>query len=85
MFIKFSQLYYNKFITNRLDIMQNCPDPQFSAQPIFEALTNILTGFRLAPVNWFKREITSQFLQHFFLKSDLFDTTQIRSPADPRC
>jgi len=36
-FLKFYQLYYDPFITNCLEIMQNCTDPQFSTQPIFYA------------------------------------------------
>ena len=43
MFIKFYQLYYDPFITNCLQIMQNCPDPRFSALPIYDELTNMLT------------------------------------------
>ncbi len=43
MFLEFYQLYYDPFITNCLDMLQNCPDLQFSALPIHDALTNILT------------------------------------------
>jgi len=85
MFIEFYQLYYDPFITNCLEILQNCPDPRFSALPIYDALTNILTRFRLTPVNRFRQEPMSQSLRHFFFESTLFDTRQIRSPADPRC
>ena len=84
-FLEFYQLYYDPFITNCLEILQNCPDPRFSALPIHDALTTILTQFRLTPVNLFIQETTSQFLQHFFFESCLFDTKQTRSPADPRC
>ena len=51
MFLKFYHLYYDPFITNSLEIMQNFPDPRFSALPIYDTLTNILTQFRLTPVN----------------------------------
>jgi len=84
-FIEFYQVYYDPFNTNFLEILQNCPDPRFSALPIHDALTNILTQFRLTPVNRFRQEPMSQFLRHFFFDSTLFDTRQIRSPADPRC
>jgi hypothetical protein len=84
-FIEFYQVYYDPFNTNFLEILQNCPDPRFSALPIHDALTNILTRFLLTPVNRFRQEPMSQFLQHFFFESTLFDTRQIRSPADPRC
>ncbi len=43
MFLEFYQLYYNPFITNCLEIMQNCPDPRFAALPIHDVLMNILT------------------------------------------
>jgi hypothetical protein len=84
-FIEFYQLYYDPFITNCLEILQNCPDLRFSALPIHDVLTNILTQFRLTPVNQFRQEAMSQFLRHFFFESTLFDTRQIRSHADPRC
>ena len=84
-FLEFYHLYYDPFITNSLEIMQNFPDPRFSALPIYDALTNILTQFRLTPVNLFIQETTFHFLQHFFFESCLFDTKQTRSPADPRC
>ncbi len=84
-FLEFYQLYYDPFITNCLEILQNCPDPRFSALPIHDALTTILTRFRLTSVNRFRQQDMSQFLRHFFFESTLFDTRQIRSPADPRC
>ena len=84
-FLEFYQLYYDPFITNCLEILQNCPDPRFSAIHIHDALTNILTRFQLTPVNRFRQEAMSQFLRHFFFESTLFCTRQIRSPADPRC
>ncbi len=44
-FLEFYQHYYDPFITNCLEILQNCPDQRFSALPIHDALTNILTRF----------------------------------------
>jgi hypothetical protein len=84
MFLKFYQLYYDPFIINCLDILQTYPDPRFSALPIHDALTNVLTRFRLTPVNRFRQEAMSQFLRHFFFESTLFETSQTKSPADPR-
>jgi hypothetical protein len=83
-FLEFYQLYYDPFITNCIDILQTCPDQRFSALLIHDTLVNILTRFRLTPVNRFKQEVLSQFLRHFFSESTLFDTTQQKCPADPR-
>ena len=80
MFLEFYQLYYDLFITNCLDTLQNCPDPRFSSLPIHDSLTNILTRFRLTPVNRFRQEAMSQFLRHFFFESTLFDTSQTCRP-----
>ncbi len=84
MFLEFFQLFYDPFITNCLDILQTCPDPRFSALSIHDALTNILSQFRLTPVNRFKQKVLYQLLRHFFFESTLFDTSQLKSPADPR-
>jgi hypothetical protein len=43
LFLEFYQLYYDPFITNCLEILPTWPDPRFSALPIHDALTNILT------------------------------------------
>ena len=81
-FLKLLQLYYYPFITSSMNDGQNCLSPSYRYLAIVEFIKTALIRFKMSSPNCLKQEPVP-LLQELFANSYLYDTIQIRSPADP--
>jgi len=61
---------------------QNCLSPSYRYLAIVEFIETALIRFKMSSPNCLKQEPVP-LLQELFANSYLYDTIQIRSPADP--
>ena len=82
-YLELLQLYYDPFITSSMNDAQNCLSPSYRHPAVVEFIETTLVRFRTSATNHLKQE-PIPLLQELFANSYLFDTIQIRNPADPR-
>jgi hypothetical protein len=82
-FLELLELYYDPFITSSMNDAQNCLSPSYRHPAIVEFIETALIRFKRSATNHLKRE-PIPLLQELFANSYLYNTIQIRSPADPR-